>query len=136
MESSFYFHFGDFWLGHGQGYNVCCLSIMRIHSLIPSPCRHGRDNKLIVWKLGVDDEARMSTTLPLDPSSESRPEPWMLHMLEVNTMNFCSFSYCHISEAPDSEILLAVPNTLASEAVSACSILHPLMAYQVSNRPA
>ena len=63
----------------------------------------------------------MSTVLPLDPSKESRPHPWILHMLEVNTMNFCSFSYCPAS--PDStfvphEILIAVPNTLASEAVS------------------
>lgn len=36
-------------------------------------------------------------------------------MLEVNTMNFCSFSHCPLSP---SETLVAVPNTLASEAVS------------------
>ncbi|KAK3389837.1 WD40-repeat-containing domain protein [Podospora didyma] len=81
---------------------------------------HGRDNKLVVWKLGVEDEARMSTVLPLDPSKESRPHPWILHMLEVNTMNFCSFSYCPASPGSTyvpHEILIAVPNTLASEAV-------------------
>ncbi|KAM7201991.1 WD40-repeat-containing domain protein [Rhypophila sp. PSN 637] len=81
---------------------------------------HGRDNKLIVWKLSVDDESRMSTTLPLDPSTESRPDPWMLYMLEVNTMNFCSFSSCPFLQGsgnPGSELLVAVPNTLASEAI-------------------
>ncbi|KAK3398434.1 WD40-repeat-containing domain protein [Sordaria brevicollis] len=97
---------------------------------------HGRDNKLIVWKLTTDDEARMSTTLPLDPCTEPRPKPWMVHLLEVNTMNFCSFSYCPVSapvlpgqeegqsqdtaeeeSKPGSELLIAVPNTLASEAI-------------------
>ncbi|KAL1870157.1 Astra associated protein 1 Asa1 [Diaporthe australafricana] len=96
---------------------------------------HGRDNKLIVWKLSLDDESAMSSTVPLDPASESRPKPWMLHLLEVNTMNFCSFASCpavspavpaaqvaqaSTSEQPSisaSELLLAVPNTLASEAV-------------------
>ncbi|KAK4121632.1 WD40 repeat-like protein [Parathielavia appendiculata] len=81
---------------------------------------HGRDNKLIVWKLAPEDEARLSTKLPLDPSSETRPQPWMLYMLEVNTMNFCSFSHCPAcpeSSPASSEILVAVPNTLASEAI-------------------
>ncbi|KAK3318215.1 WD40-repeat-containing domain protein [Apodospora peruviana] len=75
---------------------------------------HGRDNKLIVWKLDGEDETQMSTVLPLDPSTEPRPQPWILHMLEVNTMNFCSFAHCAISR---DEILIAVPNTLASEAI-------------------
>ncbi len=64
----------------------------------------------------------MSTALPLDLSPAPRPQPWMLHMLEVNTMNFCSFSSCVVQNnagIPDpSELLVAVPNTLASEAVS------------------
>ncbi|KAK0715601.1 WD40-repeat-containing domain protein [Lasiosphaeris hirsuta] len=82
---------------------------------------HGRDNKLIVWQFGEQDEDRLSTTLPLDPSPDPRPQPWIQYMLEVNTMNFCSFSFCPAS--PDSspvapeEALVAVPNTLASEAI-------------------
>lgn len=88
---------------------------------------HGRDNSLIVWKLSADDEANMSTTLPLDPPPvEPRTKPWMLHRLPVNTMNFCSFaaapasallSVSGHSSPPDAQLLLAVPNTLASEAV-------------------
>lgn len=83
--------------------------------------RHGRDNRLVVWKLGSQDESSMSTVLPLDPSPEERPQPWLLHLLEVNTMNFCTFSSCspaQASTAGASELLIAVPNTLASEAVS------------------
>lgn len=80
---------------------------------------HGRDNKLIVWMLAEDGEAGMSTLLPLDPTADARPKPWMLYMLEVNTMNFCSFASCSVTPASsqDSELLIAVPNTLASEAV-------------------
>lgn len=87
---------------------------------------HGRDNKLIVWKLSADDESAMATTLPLDPAREPRRKPWMLHLLEVNTMNFCSFAVSSVSARlsvsgyptpVDAELLVAVPNTLASEAV-------------------
>ena len=74
-----------------------------------------------MWKFTAEEERGLSRKLPLDPTSEARPQPWMLYMLEVNTMNFCSFSHCHVSPqscAASSEILVAVPNTLASEAVS------------------
>jgi hypothetical protein len=83
--------------------------------------RHGRDNRLVVWNLRPEEEEAMCTVLPLDPPPEARPQPWMLHILEVNTMNFCSFACCHARSgemALPSELLVAVPNTLASEAVS------------------
>lgn len=63
----------------------------------------------------------MSTVLPLDASPEERSQPWLLHLLEVNTMNFCTFACCPpaiASTESSSEMLIAVPNTLASEAVS------------------
>lgn len=88
---------------------------------------HGRDNRLVVWQLSADDEPALSTTLPLDPAPVHRPKPWMLHVLEVNTMNFCSFASCPASAPPPalslslphdaSDLLIAVPNTLASGAV-------------------
>jgi hypothetical protein len=89
--------------------------------------RHGKDNKLVIWKLGPSDEEGMSTILPIDEvpaGQEERKKPWILHILEVNTMNFCSFaSYVVPSEngsdwdeAKD-ELLIAVPNTLTSESV-------------------
>lgn len=91
---------------------------------------HGRDNKLIVWQLSANDEASMSTALPLDPVPTQRRKPWMLHLLEVNTMNFCSFASSPASPPtaalnaptptpiyPQSDLLIAVPNTLVLEAV-------------------
>ncbi|KAM5354230.1 hypothetical protein ACJ41O_000880 [Fusarium nematophilum] len=81
---------------------------------------HGRDNKLIVWKLGQADEERLSTTLPVEDVPTPRAQPWMLHILEVNTMNFCAFAACASTPSSfdtASEILIAVPNTLASDAI-------------------
>lgn len=87
---------------------------------------HGRDNRLIVWKLSADDESAMATTLPLEPTPEPRTKPWMLHLLHVNTMNFCAFAatsasaHLSLSGHPtpaDDQLFVAVPNTLASEAV-------------------
>lgn len=82
--------------------------------------RHGRDLKLIVWKLGEADEEHLSTALPVEEVSTPRAQPWMLHLLEVNTLNFCAFGIC--PSAPGSvdtasEVLVAVPNTLHSDAV-------------------
>ncbi|KAK8052392.1 hypothetical protein PG993_003777 [Apiospora rasikravindrae] len=79
---------------------------------------HGRDNQLVIWKLAEEDEASLSATLPLDPSPAPRPQPWILYILPVNTMNFCSFGSCPAdADGKAEELLIAVPNTLASESV-------------------
>ena len=74
----------------------------------------------MVWKVPAADEKRLSTALPVEDVPE-RPQPWMLHMLEVNTMNFCAFAACPVNAVESfeqaSETLIAVPNTLESEAV-------------------
>ncbi|KAI0150688.1 WD40 repeat-like protein [Xylariaceae sp. FL1272] len=79
----------------------------------------GRDNKLVVWKITAQDEETLSIALPLDESVSERPQPWILYILEINTMNFCSFATCPALPDTDydtsNEILIAVPNTLASE---------------------
>lgn len=89
--------------------------------------RHGRDHKLIVWKIAREDESGLSTVLPLDGVDVERRRPWVVHLLEVNTMNFCSFAACPLEDSQYSpflgtspEILVAVPNTLASESVCLC----------------
>jgi hypothetical protein len=85
---------------------------------------HGKDNKLIVWKLSEEDEASMSVILPVDTSPEPRKQPWVLHILHVNTMNFCSFAQTDAKASSGSdletedELLMAVPNTMSSETVS------------------
>ncbi|KAL2682951.1 hypothetical protein Neosp_007412 [[Neocosmospora] mangrovei] len=81
---------------------------------------HGRDMKLIVWKLGEADEERLSKALPVEDVAEPRAQPWMLHLLEVNTLNFCAFAATSTtfgSFDAASEIFIAVPNTLASDAI-------------------
>jgi hypothetical protein len=82
-------------------------------------CRHGKDNKLVVWKLSEEDEALMSTVLPVDTPPEPRKQPWLLHILEVNTMNFCSSAQTALPSPGEGseELLIAVPNTMSSETV-------------------
>ncbi|KAL8910908.1 MAG: hypothetical protein Q9171_003863 [Xanthocarpia ochracea] len=88
---------------------------------------HGRDSKLAVWQLDVKDEEAIGKTLPVDKPPTSTPQPWLLHMLTVNTLNFCSFAMCldgmpqpHAIHAAvkarkhPSPILIAVPNTMDS----------------------
>ncbi len=94
---------------------------------------HGRDQKLCVWKLDRPDEIHMSKTLPAEEQQEAGsrshwPCPWLLHVLEINTLNFCAFSMCAAQLSPlnsrerwegASPIYLAVPNALNSGSVSA-----------------
>ena len=77
--------------------------------------RHGRDNRIRIWRLESDDEAgKLSSTLPEDGNRQVTPKPWLLHSLPVNTLNFCSFSMCYqypTSIAEDDSILVALPST-------------------------
>jgi hypothetical protein len=100
----------------------------------PDKCyRHGKDNKLIVWKLSEEDEASMSTVLPVDTPPEPRKQPWLLHILEVNTMNFCSFAQTDLPSNDESseELLIAVPNTMSSETVRT---LKPPLFYNLTTK--
>ncbi len=69
----------------------------------------------------------MSTVLPIDAPAASTIQPWLLHMLTVNTLNFCSFAMCFDGmpqpmfagqvledKTTPKPILLAVPNTVDS----------------------
>ncbi|KAI5806793.1 WD40-repeat-containing domain protein [Peziza echinospora] len=94
---------------------------------------HGRDNKLYVWKLGPADEAGLTTQFPI-PSAEIGPgkaaavphrQPWLLHSIHTNALNFCGFSMCsekknaepgNLVGAPES-VLIAVPSALDSDSL-------------------
>lgn len=80
----------------------------------------------------------MDKTLPVDDPSLKRAHPWILHMLPVNAMNFCSFAISKdkIAELPAAKnpkkqdddhkhhpVLLAIPNTLDSDGVSNADVL-------------
>ena len=87
---------------------------------------HGRDNKLLVWQLGITDEKDLDKTPPVDAASVARKQPWLLYALTVNALNFCSFAMCRDGMPPISAqktikdnripdpILIAVPNTIDS----------------------
>ncbi|KAL4931633.1 WD40 repeat domain-containing protein [Aspergillus undulatus] len=100
---------------------------------------HGRDHKLRVWKFRVQDEEILQKTLPVDaggqPASESQSQsqiqPWLVHSLYVNALNFCAFSLLSLASSEvlkegdkeydggiiPSSALIAVPNALDSGAI-------------------
>jgi hypothetical protein len=41
------------------------------------------------------DETALSKVLPAETTSADHPKPWLLHILPVNTLNFCAFSMCY-----------------------------------------
>ena len=89
-----------------------------------------------MWQLGAADEDVMEKTLPVNCTSQALipKDPWLLHSLTVNTLNFCSFAMCFGALSASSlgnqalegnerakPIILAVPNTMDSGGVcSAC----------------
>ena len=91
---------------------------------------HGRDHKLLVWQLSLQDETAMDKMLPIDAALTASKQPWLLHALTVNTLNFCAFAMCRdgmpqvtssvkVLHGKDAAhpILIAVPNTVDSGGV-------------------
>ena len=58
---------------------------------------HGRDGHLRIWQLKATEESSFSTALPVEGEEGHRKEPWLLHSLQVNTLNFCSFDSCEVA---------------------------------------
>lgn len=106
--------------------------------------RHGRDHKLRVWRFRRQDEEVLQKTLPVEigqgPQANTASQPWLVHSLPVNALNFCAFSPLFLKEskcadssqganvveesadatpqeAPRSPALIAVPNALNSGAI-------------------
>ncbi|KAL2831882.1 WD40-repeat-containing domain protein [Aspergillus pseudoustus] len=102
---------------------------------------HGRDHKLRVWRFRVQDEEILSKTLPVEAGegTTNQTQPWLIHSLPVNALNFCAFSMLSLDtdkntksnttpaleteetedkgEIPPSTALIAVPNALDSGAI-------------------
>jgi hypothetical protein len=73
-----------------------------------------------VWSLDAASEHALRNDLPVEDGPTPRPQPWLLHALPVNTLNFCSFTVCDARDASGgtpAEILLAVPTLLDSDSV-------------------
>lgn len=96
---------------------------------------HGRDHKLRVWQVRDTDLVGLSKVLPADAKNEEETrQPWLVHDMDVNALNFCAFAICedpdgrtqpqaqlspgeaaNVEAKPDSKInplLLAAPNGL------------------------
>ncbi|KAL4802375.1 WD40-repeat-containing domain protein [Aspergillus unguis] len=99
---------------------------------------HGRDHKLRVWRFRAQDEEILQKTLPVDAAqpaasqTQTQIQPWLVHSLPVNALNFCAFSMIFVSpdeskerneepeegsDIPPSSALFAVPNALDSGAI-------------------
>ncbi|KAJ0425655.1 WD repeat protein [Aspergillus carlsbadensis] len=103
---------------------------------------HGRDHKLRVWRFRAQDEEILQKTLPVDAEGKDQTnasQPWLIHSLPVNALNFCAFSMLPLNDAsppksesssingdekgndepeiPPTAALLAVPNALDSGAI-------------------
>jgi WD40 repeat protein len=79
------------WRGHAGG--ILGLGIWGDDKIIS----HGRDGKLNVWQLREVDEEGLSTELPVDEGSQGDGKiPWLLHSLQVHTLNFCAFAMCEM----------------------------------------
>ena len=84
-----------------------------------------------MWQLGDIDENAVDKVLPIDATvAAASKQPWVLHVLTVNTLNFCSFAMCLDGmpqvdsmgltiESPHAPkpVLIAVPNTVNSGGV-------------------
>jgi WD40 repeat protein len=71
-----------------------------------------------VWQVRLEDESGLSAQLPIDDVTSERKQPWLLHTLTVNAINFCSFTMMseisQIDVTPGQQrtadtILIAVP---------------------------
>ncbi|EKG20996.1 hypothetical protein MPH_01695 [Macrophomina phaseolina MS6] len=83
---------------------------------------HGRDFHIRVWQLRPTDESQLSTVLPVEDATTERKNPWLLHALRVNTLNFCSFAMCsELATSPATpsatvdSVLIAVPGVRDDE---------------------
>lgn len=45
-----------------------------------------------IWQLREEDEADLSSVLPIDDAVTERKQPWLLHTLTVSAINFCAFT--------------------------------------------
>jgi WD40 repeat protein len=60
-----------------------------------------------VWRIAsADEESLLDPTLPMDRNNKSSSsqaastaQPWLVHSLPVNALNFCAFSLCFVRES-------------------------------------
>lgn len=89
------------WKGHMGG--ILGLGVWTNDKIIS----HGRDGKLNVWQLHIEDEDALSKKLPVEESTKGDwKSPWILHSVQVHTLNFCAFAMC---KSENDSVLIATP---------------------------
>ncbi|KAG5439300.1 hypothetical protein PCANB_001599 [Pneumocystis canis] len=78
---------------------------------------HGRDNKIYVWQLEFKDEKDLEIYLPIDQKKDYQKKPWMVYSLNINSLNYCSFSVCNKENDIKNGILLAVSSSVKAELI-------------------
>ncbi|PWN51452.1 WD40 repeat-like protein [Violaceomyces palustris] len=83
---------------------------------------HGRDNSIKVWRVSPSDSGSLSQKAPPTTGGElpsrmveNLPLPELVKTLEVNSLNYCRFSFYPLpaeGERSNLKGLIAVPNTL------------------------
>jgi len=80
--------------------------------------RHGRDNKLHVWKKVGDPSSNVEALGGSAASPLGIPVPELTYSLDVNALNFCPFFALGVgynyNTGRDDELLVAVPNLVES----------------------
>ncbi|KAL4889414.1 WD repeat protein [Aspergillus ambiguus] len=100
---------------------------------------HGRDHKLRVWRLRAQDEAILAKTLPVDvagQASSTQTQPWLVHSLPVNALNFCAFSMTFIDEVdrtPDSQQSTAEGDSQPAPSPAGNDVRRPAVLFAVPN---
>lgn len=57
--------------------------------------RHGRDHRLRVWRIEIEGFGRLDVKLPMEGAdARQNRQPWLLHSMAVNALNFCTFALC------------------------------------------
>lgn len=77
---------------------------------------HGRDHKLRVWRLNLNEPSSLSKTLPVERAPDDQAQPWLLYSMDMSALNFCTFATCEDQCAATThtlpDILIASPNGL------------------------
>ena len=77
-------------------------------------CRHGRDNKLHVWRVAAEPARALGGSAALP----GLPTPELCYSMDVNALNYCRFSLLPLPEEEEGtegrRALVAVPNLVES----------------------
>jgi len=79
---------------------------------------HGRDHKLRIWQVSDTDMEGLSKVLPADAKKDDETrQPWLVHSMDVNALNFCAFAICQDSDQQTQpQVQLSTAGTVESEA--------------------